>query len=358
MSLDRRHRHRRLRRRALAGAATQPREDPRPHRHRPHGGDPRHLRPERSLPRGPGPGRAGALAVPSATTPRQGPAFASRPVASAPGARVRRSSRSIDAAWSGRMTRLEADLHAARPAPVAPSAGRADRGQLRRCPWSATPTPASRPAQPRCTARTCSSRTDSSPPSIPDPPPRPPRRRDGPVVRHRRVRPQASPPAGRGLPLDPRGGQGVPTCSSTSWTRRPRTPRARSTRFGPCSHEIGADSVPELPRVNKAEPWPPGEQAAEEARRLRRTHRGSVIVAAVTRRGSRRAAGRRGRRPPAGPTAAVDLGIPYDRGDILAAAPVRRGEIPARRPAASWPSGPVLDEGPGAGSRAFTVGRA
>ena len=53
------------------GPAAQPREDPRPDGHRPHRGDPRHLRPERPDPRGQGPGRAGPAPLPAA--PPAGP---------------------------------------------------------------------------------------------------------------------------------------------------------------------------------------------------------------------------------------------------------------------------------------------
>ena len=48
------------------GPAVQPREAARPHGHRPHRGDPRHLRPERPQPRGQGPGRAGPAPLPAA----------------------------------------------------------------------------------------------------------------------------------------------------------------------------------------------------------------------------------------------------------------------------------------------------
>ena len=44
-----------------------------PHGHRPHRGDPRHLRPERPQPGGQGAGRAGAAPLPAAPAPRQGP---------------------------------------------------------------------------------------------------------------------------------------------------------------------------------------------------------------------------------------------------------------------------------------------
>ena len=68
-----RRRHRRLRRRPLARPAAQPGEDPRPDGHRPHRGDPRHLRPERPHPRGPGPGGAGPAPLPAAPAAGPGP---------------------------------------------------------------------------------------------------------------------------------------------------------------------------------------------------------------------------------------------------------------------------------------------
>ena len=66
-----RRRHGGLRRGAEPGPATEPGEGVRAHRHRPHGGDPRHLRPERPESRGQGPGGAGAAALPPA--PAAGP---------------------------------------------------------------------------------------------------------------------------------------------------------------------------------------------------------------------------------------------------------------------------------------------
>ena len=67
-----RRRHRGLRRRAHPGPAVQPGEAARPHRHRPHRGDPRHLRPERPQPGGQGAGRAGPAALPAAPAAGQG----------------------------------------------------------------------------------------------------------------------------------------------------------------------------------------------------------------------------------------------------------------------------------------------
>ena len=105
-------RHRRVRQRAHPGPAAQPREAARAHGHRPHRGDPRHLRPERPQPGGQGPGGAGPAPLPAAPHPRQGHrarrsrAAARRPAApgSAPAARARRSSRSTAAASSAAST--------------------------------------------------------------------------------------------------------------------------------------------------------------------------------------------------------------------------------------------------------------
>ena len=90
-----RRRRRDLRRRAHARAATQPREAVRGRRRRSRRADPRHLRPARDEPGGRGAGRARAAALPVAAPARpRARSSASRVRASAPGVRVRRSSRS------------------------------------------------------------------------------------------------------------------------------------------------------------------------------------------------------------------------------------------------------------------------
>ena len=68
-----RRRHRGLRRRALARPAAQPGVDPGSDGHRPHRGDPRHLRPERPDPRRAGPGGAGPAPLPPAAPAGPGP---------------------------------------------------------------------------------------------------------------------------------------------------------------------------------------------------------------------------------------------------------------------------------------------
>ena len=88
------------------GPAAQPREAARPHGHRPHRGDPRHLRPERPQPGGQGPGRAGPAPLPAAPPPPAGrgavPAggrhVGAAAPASAPGGPARPSSRSTGGA--------------------------------------------------------------------------------------------------------------------------------------------------------------------------------------------------------------------------------------------------------------------
>ena len=143
LSPGRRRRHRRLRRRAVAGPAAQPGEDPRAHGHRPHRGDPRHLRPERPQPRRQGPGRAGPAALPAA--PPAGPG----PVLQPAGRWHRHPGPGRDPARGG---------PAPPGAPHGPTRGRPPPGRppggpsggpgpgrgCGRCRWSATPTPASR----------------------------------------------------------------------------------------------------------------------------------------------------------------------------------------------------------------------
>ena len=114
-------------------------------------------------------------------------------------------------------------------------------------------------------------------------------------VRHRRVRPQAPPPAGRGVPLDPRGGQGGRPPGPRGGRRRLPSPRRRSTRSAPVLDEIGAGGVPELLVVNKADRRPAcrgphGQRARGRRGRLRPHRRRDRRVAAGH---GRPAAGRR-----------------------------------------------------------------
>jgi GTP-binding protein HflX len=91
--------------------------------------------------------------------------------------------------------------------------------------------------------------------------------------------------------------------------------------------EIGADHVPELVAFNKSD------LAPDEAERLRDTHEGSVVVSAVTGEGIDRLVATIGDRLWS-LTTVVELVIPFDRGDLMAA--VHR-------------AGEVLDEEPGEG---------
>jgi GTPase len=83
--------------------------------------------------------------------------------------------------------------------------------------------------------------------------------------------------------------------------------------------EIGAGEVPELLAFNKAD------QAPEAAARLARAHEGAVAVSAVTGEGTDRLLATIGDRLRS-LTTVVELVIPYDRGDLLAAAH-RAGEV-------------------------------
>ena len=88
--------------------------------------------------------------------------------------------------------------------------------------------------------------------------------------------------------------------------------------------EIGADHVPELVAFNKSD------LAPDEARRLAGVHEGSVAVSAVTGDGVERlldAVGDRLRSL----TTVVEMVIPYERGDLLAAAH-RAGEVLGESP--------------------------
>jgi GTP-binding protein HflX len=90
--------------------------------------------------------------------------------------------------------------------------------------------------------------------------------------------------------------------------------------------EIGADSLPELLVVNKADAVAHlGGESAEEARRLMAAHPGSVMVSARTGEGIDRLQEAVGDRLRVGDRV-VELVIPWARGDVLAAVH-REGEI-------------------------------
>ena len=319
------------------GPAVQPREAARPHRHRPHRGDPRHLRPERPQPGGQGPGRAGPAALPAAPAAGPGPARCrSRPAAcrrraapaSAPAVPARPSSRSTGgascvASTSSRPTSARS-TGTGRPSARPQRRGPARQGRHRRL-HERRQVDAAQPAHRR-------RRAGRGPPvrhaRRHHPPPRAARRRAGAAHRHGRLHPQAAPPARRGVPVDARRGG----------RRRPARPRGRRqsppTSAATCGAvrdvlaEIGADHVPELLAFNKAD------LAPDEAERLRRPRtRARWRLSAVTGEGSTllvRTIGDRLRSL----TTVVELVIPFERGDLLAA--VHR-------------AGEVLDEEPGEG---------
>ena len=302
------------------GAAVQPREAPRAHGHRPHGGDPRHLRPERPQPGGQGAGRAGAAPLPPAAAARPWHATsASRAAASAPGVPARPSSRSIGGGSS---------------AAIAQARGRPPRHRP----------PSRDPAQAQRRSRLSTGRhrrvhergqVDAAQPTD-----RRGRARRGPPVRHaRRHHPPARPArrrAGAASPT-PSGScascptsssrrsarrstsWSTPTCSCTSSTPPPPTPASRSTPSARCSAEIDAGDVPELLSFNKADPSRP------RRARLAPAHPGSVAVSARTGERHRRAAAGH-RRPAARRDHVVELVVPFDRGDVLAAVH-REGEV-------------------------------
>ena len=134
-----------------------------------------------------------------------------------------------------RMQRLEADLTPAertrrtqrRPAPAVAQRERVARRLHQRRQVD--------PAQPADRGRRAGREPAVLHARPPHPSAGPARRRDGAAHRHRRVRAQAAAPAGRGVPLHPRGRSAWPTCWSTWWTARPRIPRPDRRRCGRCS---------------------------------------------------------------------------------------------------------------------------
>ncbi len=91
--------------------------------------------------------------------------------------------------------------------------------------------------------------------------------------------------------------------------------------------EIGADGLPELLVVNKADALTAGDGLGEEARRLMAAHEGSVMVSARTGQGLEAMLSALGDRLRVGDRV-VELVVPWARGDILAAVH-REGEIVA-----------------------------
>ena len=271
------------------GAAVQPREAARPHGHRPHRGDPRHLRPERPQPRGQGPGRAGPAPLPAAPP---APGKGARPVSSRRGGIGTRrgpgeTQLEVDRRRiMRRITKLEPELQRPRPHRAHAAQGRAAAAGLQqRRASSATPTPASRRCSTGSPTPACSSRTACSPRST-----RRPAGSSCPAAsrcchRHRRVRAQAAPPAGRG----------VQVARSRSWREADLLvhvvdasapdPEGQIDAVRAVLAEIGADQRARAARVQQGRPRartrPSGSSSATRA---------SVAISALHRRGHRRAA--------------------------------------------------------------------
>jgi GTP-binding protein HflX len=89
--------------------------------------------------------------------------------------------------------------------------------------------------------------------------------------------------------------------------------------------DIGADDVPELLAFNKADLVGATSADPDEARRLVQRHPGSVLVSATTGEGIDALLAAVGERLRA-MTHVVELVVPYDRGDVVAAVH-RQGEV-------------------------------
>ena len=153
------------------------------------------------------------------------------------------------------------------------------------------------------------------------PAPAPARRRDGAGVRHRRLRPAAPAPAGGVVPLDARRGGRTPTsCSTWSTAARP-TPPSQIAAVHTVLREIGADTVPELLVVNKADVADPDAHGLARAPRSRRRRWSRRPRAAESPR-----CWTRWRRRLRHLAPIVELVVPYDRGDVVAALH-RDGEV-------------------------------
>ena len=141
--------------------------------------------------------------------------------------------------------------------------------------------------------------------------------------RHRRLRAQPAAPAGRGVPLDARGGRRLRRHRARRRRARIPTPRRQLATVRDVIGEVGARDLPEIVVFNKAD-LVDDDRAARAARaradaRLRlRAHR----------RGHRRAARARSRELLPDPDVEVDLLVPYDRGDLVShAARAGRGVL-------------------------------
>ena len=257
-----------------------------PDGHRPHRRDPRHLRPERPHPRRQGPGGAGPAALPPA--PAAGPGAVPQPAGRwhrhpGPGGDPARGRPAAPGPPHGPARGGPAP---ARPHPPDPAPGPGAVAAAHGVPGGLHQRRQVHPAQPAVRRRRAGRGPAVLHPRPPDPAAGPARRRDGAADRHRRVRAQAAPPGGRGVPLDPRGGGRV----------RPHRPRGR--RVGPDSEgqidavrtvlaEIGADGLPELLVVNKADALGRRRPRPARSRPAAGRPRGSVHSRPGPERGSR-----------------------------------------------------------------------
>ena len=191
------------------------------------------------------------------------------------------------------------------------------------------------------------------------PPPGAARRRDRAGHRHRRLRPEAAPPAGRGVQDHPRRRHRSRPARSTSSTPPLPTRRGRWRRSGAVLGEIGAAELPELLVFNKVDLV---EDATALSGLLSR-HDGSVAISAATGEGVDKLLDVLGNRL-RWLTAPVELRIPFDRGDALAIAH-REGEVLVEvadehgyrsGPASTTPAGPAC--APSSSTRPTRPGRA
>ena len=148
----------------------------------------------------------------------------------------------------------------------------------------------------------------------------PARRRDRAALRHRRVRPAPAAPARRGVPVDARGG------------RRRRPAGARGRRQPPDAEEQIAAVRHRAARDRRRRRCPscscstrPTSPTPDDVKALLGAHPDAVVVSGGHRRRRDRALGH-DRRPAAGARPIVELLVPYDRGDVLAALH-REGEV-------------------------------
>ena len=218
-----------------------------------------------------------------------------------------------------RMTRLEADLKQVSATRRTQSRSRPALAPARRQPRRLHQRREVDPAQPADRRRRARRGPAVLDPRLPHPPPGPARRRDGAAVRHGRVRPQAAPPAGRGVPLHAGGGQGG------------RPARARGRRVGPRARDADRRGARRARRDRRRRAcpscwWSTRPTAPRVLRRAWPTPtRGPWWSRPSPARGSSSCCGAMGDRLRVADRV-VELVVPFDRGDVLAAVH-REGEV-------------------------------